>query len=109
MKKRKEYILICTCAKPKQWNVGCCFDKGGEELLEEFEKAVVGRELTEKVAIRKSGCVNNCSNGVSVRMLNDGTVYSKVETKDDIVEILDKHCEKGEKVERLIEELISDY
>ena len=42
-------------------------------------------------------------------MLNDGTIYSKVETTDDIAEILDQHCEKGEKVERLIEEFISDY
>ena len=105
MKKKKEYVLVCTSVKPKQWSVGCCQNRGGDALFEAFEKKVKELELDEKILIRKCGCLNNCKNGVSVRILNDATVYSRVK-KEDIPEIIGEHCEKGNLIERLIEEYI---
>jgi (2Fe-2S) ferredoxin len=103
MKKRKAYVLVCTSQKPKQWNAGCCGDRGGDNLLKELKDYIEENQLTDEIIIKKSSCVNNCANGISVRMLNDGIVYSKVK-KADIEEIIKGHCINGQPVERLVEE-----
>ncbi|MCB0839612.1 MAG: (2Fe-2S) ferredoxin domain-containing protein [Bacteroidetes bacterium] len=103
MEKRKAYILVCTSNKPKQWNAGCCCDKGGETLLKAFETFIKKNQLGDYIIAKKSGCVNNCSNGISVRMLNDGIIYSNV-SQEDIPDIAEGHGIYQIPVQRLLKE-----
>ena len=53
-----------------------------------------------KVRINTAGCLDRCEEGPVVVVYPEGTWYTYVD-KDDIDEILDKHLQKGQIVERL--------
>lgn len=53
-----------------------------------------------EVLLTECGSIGFCSVGTAVMVHPDGVLYGQV-TKEDVPEIIEKHIEKGETVERL--------
>lgn len=101
MSKYKHHLFICTNRRPVDDPKGCCATKGAEELRAFFKEEVAKRGLKKTVRANQAGCLDTCEFGPSVVIYPDGIWYT-VKTREDALEIIEKHLEKGEIVERLL-------
>lgn len=95
------HIFICENERPAGHPRGCCFEKGSVELRELFKKEVTERGLKSTVRANKSGCLDFCESGPVVVIYPQSVWYSP-KNKLDVLEIMDRHIQKGEIVERLL-------
>ena len=93
----KKYIMVCTSAKSKVIGGGCCYDKGGEELLNEMQEFVEKEGLSPSIIVKRSACMSNCKSGISVRTLPDRKTYDRVNA-ESIPSLIDAVAEKATKV-----------
>jgi (2Fe-2S) ferredoxin len=95
MKTFHKHVLVCTNSKP-----GRCSEKGGEDVLEEFRKQVIDRNLSAEMYITKTGCTGQHAWGPAVIIYPEGVWYEKV-SPADVAEIIESHLVNGKIVERL--------
>lgn len=95
------YILVCNSVNPKLKGVGCCSERGSEELIQAFRDFVAQEKQDAHFTIKPTPCLSNCGKGISVRMLDDMVLYGQV-APSDVPEIVTRHCYNGEPVKRLI-------
>ncbi len=95
------HIFVCTNRRKEDDPKGSCAQKGSEEIRDIFKRELHARGLKTKVRANKSGCLDVCEHGPNVVIYPEGVWYSHV-TKDDVVEIIEKHIIRGEVVERLL-------
>jgi len=99
----KRHVFVC--------NGKSCSQVGSAEVKAEFvrileEKGIrqgkesKGRNPKGEVVLTDCGSVGFCSIGVAVLIYPEGVWYGQV-TAEDVPEIIEKHIEKGEIVERL--------
>jgi|SRR3989344_1151127 len=96
----KKHILVCTTQKERH-----CGTRGGEELFQEFKKAVNERSLND-VLVSRIGCTSQHQCGPAVIIYPDGIWYKEVKI-DDIDEILNEHVLNNKIVQRLLNKDIS--
>lgn len=77
----KKYILVCTSSKSKVFGGGCCYDKGGEELLNEMQEFITKEGLSRSLLAKGSACMSNCKAGISVRTLPDRKIHNCVNSE----------------------------
>jgi (2Fe-2S) ferredoxin len=97
----EKHIFICTNGRNPDDPRGCCSARGSEEIREFFKAELKRRGLKDKVRANAAGCLDNCASGPTVVIYPEGVWY-RVPTTQDAKEILDRHVEKGEVVERLV-------
>lgn len=97
----KYLILVCNSRMPKQQNNGCCKDRKGDEIIDRLTSRIEELGLTEEVHVKHSGCLSNCSMGVSVKVFPGSYLYGKV-TETDIEEIIEEHLVMGHPLGRLL-------
>lgn len=95
------HIFICTNRREEGDPKGSCAQKGSEEIRDIFKKELHARGLKTKVRANKSGCLDVCEHGPNVVIYPEGVWYSHV-SRDDVVEIIEKHIVGGEVVQRLL-------
>lgn len=95
------HIFICTNRRKDDDPKGSCAQKGSEEIRDLFKKELHARGLKTKVRANKSGCLDVCEHGPNVVIYPEGVWYSHV-SKDDVVEIIEKHIIGGKVIERLL-------
>jgi (2Fe-2S) ferredoxin len=100
MPKPTRHVLVCTNARPAGNPKGSCAEKGAELLLAELKALARERGLDRSVIINKTGCLKHCSRGVTVAVYPEGAWYAGVKP-EDLCEIVERHLEGGEPVERL--------
>ncbi len=99
----KRQVFVCTGKS--------CTAVGGQEVMAEFDRILVekglrqgkeskGRNPMGEIVLTTCGSIGFCSIGTAVMFYPDGTLYGQV-TTEDVLEIVEKHIEKGEVVERL--------
>ena len=99
----KRQVFVCTGKS--------CAAVGGREVLAEFDRILVEKELRQgKVTkgrnpmgtcvLTECGSIGFCSVGTAVMVYPDGTMYAQVQP-EDVAEIIEEHLEKGNVVERL--------
>ena len=99
----KRQVFVC--------NGKSCSQVGSGEVKAEFErileakglrqgKSKKGRNPMGEVLLNDCGSIGFCSIGVAVMVHPDGVLYGQVRA-GDVAEIVEKHIEKGETVERL--------
>jgi len=99
----KRQVFVCTGKS--------CSAVGGQEVMAEFDRILTekglrqgkvskGRNPMGEIVLTECGSIGFCSIGVAVMVYPDGTMYGQVQP-DDVTEIIEKHIEKGEVVERL--------
>lgn len=99
----KRQVFVCTGKS--------CAAVGGKEVMAEFArileekgirqgKEAKGRNPMGSCVLTECGSMGFCSIGTAVMVYPDGTMYGQVMPKD-VPEIIEKHLENGEVVERL--------
>ena len=99
----KRQVFVCTGKS--------CSAVGGQEVMAEFDRILTekglrqgkiskGRNPVGEIVLTECGSIGFCSIGVAVMVYPDGTMYGQVQP-EDVPEIIEKHIEKGEVVERL--------
>jgi (2Fe-2S) ferredoxin len=96
----KAHVFCCTNERPPGHERGCCKEKGAEKLRN-YMKARVKELGIEGVRVNVSGCLDRCEFGPTMVIYPEGVWYT-YKTKDDVDEIISRHLQKGEKVERLL-------
>lgn len=98
--KLQSHIFVCTNERPADHPRGCCKAKNSETLVEEFKKQLLAKGLKGKVRAQKAGCLDTCEFGAAMVVYPEGVWYGKV-TLDDVPEIIEKHIQGGQPVDRL--------
>jgi (2Fe-2S) ferredoxin len=99
----KRQVFVC--------NGKSCSQVGSAEVKAEFDRLLVSKGLRQgkeskgrnpmgSILLNDCGSIGFCSIGVAVMVHPDGVLYGQVQA-DDVAEIVEKHLEKGETVERL--------
>src|SRR5207253_7877366 len=99
----KRQVFVCTGKS--------CAAVGGVEVMAEFARILEqkgirqgkeskGRNPMGEIVLTECGSIGFCSIGTAVMVYPDGTMYGQVQP-DDVEEIVEKHLEKGEIVQRL--------
>ena len=65
-----------------------CHLKGSYDVIQKLQKLIAENNLEDKVTLKASFCLGNCSNGVSMRI--DGEVVSNA-NPENIEDILKEH------------------
>ena len=83
-KKYRKLVLVCT--NLREDGKECCSMKGSVELHKKLKEAMRAADLTVRVS--KSGCLDRCSDGVTVTIQPDDVWLGGV-TEADIPKILE--------------------
>lgn len=93
------HVFCCINERAPGHPRGCCADKGGVELRDYMKKK--GKALRiRKLRVNQAGCLDRCELGPTMVIYPGGTWYH-YRTEADVDEILERHVQKGEIVERL--------
>ncbi|MEO0470577.1 MAG: (2Fe-2S) ferredoxin domain-containing protein [Bacteroidota bacterium] len=95
------HILICDSHRAKVAGGGCCSDKGGGKIKQAFEDAIQDLGLENDVQVLHTGCLANCREGISVRILPERSLYGKVHP-EDVVELVRSHIIERKPLKRLL-------
>ncbi|HTK59675.1 MAG TPA: (2Fe-2S) ferredoxin domain-containing protein [Candidatus Baltobacteraceae bacterium] len=82
-KKYRKVVLVCTNVKEN--GKECCGMKGAEEIRLKLKEEMKKADLTVRVS--KSGCLDRCTEGVTVAIMPDDIWLGGV-TEADIPEIV---------------------
>ncbi len=99
----KRQVFVCTgksCSAVGSADVKAEFVRILEAKGLRQGKEKKGRNPMGEVLLTECGSIGFCSVGTAVMVHPDGVLYGQV-TKEDVLEIIEKHIEKGETVERL--------
>lgn len=94
----EKHIFICQNLRENGQE--CCGAKGGAGIQEAMKKRLQELGLSIRFRANKSGCLNNCKNGVSLVIYPQGIWYNHV-TLSDVNEIIEKSIIGNEIIERL--------
>ena len=100
MPRPQRHVFVCSQQRPAGHPRGSCSARGATPVLQAFWAELQKRQAYETIAITYSGCLGPCERGPNVLVYPEGVLYSGVGV-DDVVEIFDRHLERGEPVERL--------
>ena len=89
---REKHILVCH-------GTGCTSSKS-PKIIENFRKILEEKNI-ENVRVIQTGCFGLCAKGPIVIIRPEDVFYAMV-TPDDCEEIVEKHIQNGEIVERLL-------
>lgn len=96
----KAHVFCCTNERPPGHKRGCCKEKGAEQLRNYMKSRV--KELgVEGVRVNTAGCLDRCELGPTMVIYPEGVWYT-YHTPADVDEIIEKHLQQGERVERLL-------
>ena len=89
---REKHILVCH-------GTGCTSSKS-PQILENFKKIIEEKNI-ENVRVVQTGCFGLCAKGPIVIIRPEDVFYAQVQP-EDAQEIIEKHIQNGEIVERLL-------
>ena len=88
----EKHILVCH-------GTGCTSSKS-PKIIENFRRIIEEKNI-ENVRVIQTGCFGLCAKGPIVIIRPEDVFYAMV-TPDDCEEIIEKHIQNGEMVERLL-------
>ena len=101
--KTERQVFVCngkSCLAVGSAEVKAAFEKQLEAKNLRYGKASKGRNPEGKIVLTDCGSVGFCSIGTAVLVYPEGVWYAQVQA-EDVSEIIEKHLENGEIVERL--------
>lgn len=101
MPKYLYHVFSCINERTPDDPRGSCSAKGAKALQELFKKEIYERGLKKVARANKAGCLDVCAKGPAVVIYPEGVWYS-VHSREDVIEIVERHFEKGEVVQRLV-------
>ncbi|MEO7168460.1 MAG: (2Fe-2S) ferredoxin domain-containing protein [Spartobacteria bacterium] len=98
---REHYLFVCTNRRAETDPRGCCSGRGAEEVRQALKDQLAHSGLAKGTARAcTSGCLDQCSSGVTILVEPEHFFYGRVTTADvpEIVEAL----VADRRVERLV-------
>jgi (2Fe-2S) ferredoxin len=94
----EKHVFICTNDKdaPKK----CCGSAHGMDLVNKFKETWETTGSSKKIRIQRAGCLDVCGKGPGMVVYPEGVFYGNVQL-EDVQEIVEKHLQNNEVVERL--------
>ncbi len=94
---------IFFCLNQRSNGEACCADHDAQSAFDHCKARVKAEGLAGpgRVRVNKAGCLDRCAGGPVAVVYPEGTWYTYVD-RADIDEIVDRHLERGEVVERLL-------
>lgn len=90
-------VLVLVCVNEREDVKACCAQKGSLVLYEHIKSAIRKQEedfpdSRKKIRVSKTGCLGNCSSGITVAIMPDNLYFGEVAEKDvkEIVELVMK-------------------
>jgi (2Fe-2S) ferredoxin len=99
----KHHVFVCngkSCAAVGSAEVKNAFEKELESKNLRYGKASKGRNPKGSIVLTDCSSVGLCSIGTAIMVYPEGVWYAQVNA-EDVKEIVEKHLENGEVVERL--------
>lgn len=93
------HIFCCTNKREPGHKRGCCAEKGAEELRDHLKSRVKELRLP-KTRVNTAGCLDHCELGPCMVVYPEGVWYA-CKTPADVDEVIEKHLQGGQVVERL--------
>ncbi|MFQ6671880.1 MAG: ferredoxin [Candidatus Tectimicrobiota bacterium] len=100
MPKRDRYVFICLNERPPGHPRGSCRERGAVPVLEQFAELLEGKDLLGAVRVIGTTCLDTCESGVTLAVYPDDVWYGRVAV-GDVEEIVARHFQSGQPVERL--------
>ncbi len=97
MSRPEKHVFVCTHTRPSDHPKGCCKDRGGAEVANEFAQEFESRGLWGRFKLNTTSCLGVCEAGPAVLVYPEGTLYGKVQV-GDVARIVDAHLLGGEPV-----------
>jgi (2Fe-2S) ferredoxin len=97
----ERHIFVCTNERPADDPRGHCAAAGGGEVAKALKIAAYERGLKRVVRVNKAGCLDQCARGVTCVVYPENVWYGGV-TVEDAAEIVERHLDGGEPLERLV-------
>lgn len=94
------HVFVCCNRRPDGHRRGSCAAKGSEGLRD-YMKARAKELGLKGVRVNMAGCLDRCEFGPTVVIYPEGVWY-KIETKQDVDEVLETHLLAGGRVARLM-------
>ncbi len=63
MNSNKYCVFVCTKQPTAKFPHGCCGSVGAIEIYQALQAEITDRQLTDRVEVRPSGCLNHCAAG----------------------------------------------
>ena len=101
MFKEKRYVLVCTNERESDHPKGSCANCGSVKIRERMKSLLEEKNLKSRARILATSCMDVCENGAVICVMPDNVWYGGVRL-EDAEEIVEKHLENGEPVERLL-------
>lgn len=97
----QHHVFFC-CNQRAPGERVCCNDKGATRVRDYAKKQIkkLGLAAPGQTRINMAGCLERCEEGPCVVIYPQGTWYTYVD-EEDIDEIIERHIQRGEIVERL--------
>ncbi len=85
--------LLLVCVNDREDGRECCAQKGSLALYETFKQAIRQQQVAipsaqQKIRVSKTGCLGNCSSGITVAIFPESMYFGDVH-EEDIPEIVD--------------------
>lgn len=97
--KFEKHVFICTNQRGAE--KASCGEAQGKELVAEFKKLLVEKNLKGRMRAQAAGCCDACDYGPTVVVYPEGVYYGKV-MLSDVREIVEEHLINNRPVQRLI-------
>ena len=94
------HVFCCTNQRSEGHPRGSCAERGSVDLRD-YMKARAKELGLLGIRINTAGCLDRCEFGPAVVIYPDGTWY-RMETHQDVDEILEQHLQGGVTVQRLL-------
>ncbi|MDA0999391.1 MAG: (2Fe-2S) ferredoxin domain-containing protein [bacterium] len=101
MFKKKRYVLVCTNERAPDHPKGSCSACGAVEVHDRMKALLEEKNLKGKARILSTSCLDTCEHGAALCVMPDNVWYGGVRA-EDVEEIIERHLEGGEIVERLL-------
>lgn len=82
--------LILVCFNERTDGRDCCLGRGSPQVHARIKEWVRTHGLARRVRVSKSGCLDQCANGITVVVLPEFRWYGGV-TLDDVDRIIARH------------------
>ncbi len=101
MGKYQYHIFICTNQRADDDERGSCAKRGSAHIRDFLKKTLYMRGHKGKIRANQAGCLDACAFGPTVVIYPEEVWYS-LKTEADVLEVIEKHVEGGEIVDRLL-------
>jgi (2Fe-2S) ferredoxin len=122
MNSNRYCIFVCNKQPSAENPDGCCGSAGASEIYQAFQAEITTRQLTDRIEVRQSGCLNHCAAGavalvyqpdwgdfawlptkfrlkIRRRFFPQRVIYGHLQ-RTDIPEIVNNHFVKGKPLKR---------